>query len=351
MIHPLAGVLAAYGIGLADVLAMREQAVEARLDAGLAGRLPDSVLGPLEESARAELTAHGVDPATVRVTRRAHLRYDGTDTPLAVPYGPAGEMTAAFEQAYRRQFSFLMRDKPIVVEAVSVEAASTPVPVPAPAPPATPAPPGPAAGHPAEAAEHVRMFTAGQWARVPLYLRAALRAGQAVDGPAVIAEELATTVVEPGWRAAVTDRLDLLLTRVAPRPGAAQASTEADPVLLEVFSNLFMSVAEQMGVRLRSRRARWRRPRAARLLSNVDADGGLIADAPHSRCTWARRADRDGGQQNQAGSRARATSPSSTTAPAAAAALPRSSRGHSSSRRPDRVLLGTTSPSSGSPRK
>ena len=283
LIHPLAGVLAAYGIGLADVLAMREQAVEARLDDGLAGRLPDSVLGPLEESARAELTAHGADPATVRVTRRAHLRYDGTDTPLAVPYGPAGEMTAAFEQAYRRQFSFLMRDKPIVVEAVSVEAASTPVPVPAPAPPATPAPPtpAPAAGHPS-AAEHVRMFTAGEWARVPLYLRAALRTGQAVDGPAVIAEELATTVVEPGWRAAVTDRLDLLLTRVAPRPGAARAGTEADPVLLEVFSNLFMSVAEQMGVRLQSTAHSVNiKERLDFSCAIFDADGGLIANAPH----------------------------------------------------------------------
>ena len=292
LIHPLAGVLAAYGIGLADVLAMREQAVEARLDDGLAGRLPDSVLGPLEESARAELTAHGATPATVRVTRRAHLRYDGTDTPLAVPYGPAGEMTAAFEQAYRRQFSFLMRDKPIVVEAVSVEAASTPVPVPPPAPPAAPAlpapalpapaPPAAAGGHTPEAAEHVRMFTAGEWARVPLYLRAALRAGQAVDGPAVIAEELATTVVEPGWRAAVTDRLDLLLTRVAPRPGAARASTEADPVLLEVFSNLFMSVAEQMGVRLQSTAHSVNiKERLDFSCAIFDADGGLIANAPH----------------------------------------------------------------------
>ena len=241
------------------------------------------MLGPLEESARAELTAQGADPATVRVTRRAHLRYDGTDTPLAVPYGPAAEMTAAFEQAYRRQFSFLMRDKPIVVEAVSVEAASTPVPVPAPAPPAAAGPARPGRrGHPAEAAEHVRMFTAGQWARVPLYLRTALRAGQAVDGPAVIAEELATTVVEPGWRAAVTDRLDLLLTRVAPRPGAARAGTEADPVLLEVFSNLFMSVAEQMGVRLQSTAHSVNiKERLDFSCAIFDADGGLIANAPH----------------------------------------------------------------------
>ena len=126
------------------------------------------------------------------------------------------------------------------------------------------------------------MFTAGQWARVPLFLRAALRAGQAVDGPAIIAEELATTVVEPGWRAAVTDRLDLLLTRVAPRPGAARASTEADPVLLEVFSNLFMSVAEQMGVRLQSTAHSVNiKERLDFSCAIFDADGGLIANAPH----------------------------------------------------------------------
>ncbi|MGA9830188.1 MAG: hydantoinase B/oxoprolinase family protein, partial [Trebonia sp.] len=122
----------------------------------------------------------------------------------------------------------------------------------------------------------------GQWARVPLHLRTALRARQAVDGPAVIAEELATTVVEPGWRAAVTDRLDLLLTRVAPRPGAARAGTEADPVLLEVFSNLFMSVAEQMGVRLQSTAHSVNiKERLDFSCAIFDADGGLIANAPH----------------------------------------------------------------------
>jgi 5-oxoprolinase (ATP-hydrolysing) len=345
LIHPLAGVLAAYGIGVADVIAMREKAVEAPLDDGLAGRLPGAVLTPLEESARAELTGHGADPATISVTRRAHLRYDGTDTPLPVPYGSAGEMTAAFEAAYRQRFSFLMPDRPLVVEAVSVEAASTPVPVPAPAPPAASpaavppsalpaaspatvppsappatspatvppsappaASPAPAAGHPsapqpgecdiqppvtgslshssdadgAQPAEYVRMFAAGEWARVPLFRRAALRAGQAVDGPAVIAEQLATTVVEPGWRAVVTDALDLLLTRVAPRPGAARASTEADPVLLEVFSNLFMSVAEQMGVRLQSTAHSVNiKERLDFSCAIFDAGGGLIANAPH----------------------------------------------------------------------
>ena len=124
LIHPLAGVLAAYGIGLADVIAMREKAVEAPLTPELVATLPASVLGELERAAREELTAQGVPPAAVRLVHRAHLRYEGTDTPLQVPFGPAAEMTAAFEAAYRRRFSFLMPAKQIVVEAVSVEAKS-----------------------------------------------------------------------------------------------------------------------------------------------------------------------------------------------------------------------------------
>ena len=278
LIHPLAGVLAAYGIGLADVIAMREKAVEAPLTPDLVAALPASVLGELERAARAELTAQGVPPEAVRLARRAHLRYEGTDTPLPVPFGPAAEMTGAFEAAYRRSFSFLMPDKQVVVEAVSVEASSPQEPVDAPAATTLRSD----ETEEAQPAEYVRMFAAGEWVRVPLYRRNALRAGQRLDGPAVIAEDLATTVVEPGWRASVTGALDLLLTRVAPRPGAADAGTEADPVLLEVFSNLFMSVAEQMGVRLQSTAHSVNiKERLDFSCAIFDADGGLIANAPH----------------------------------------------------------------------
>ena len=147
------------------------------------------------------------------------------------------EMIVAFEAAYRRRFSFLMPDKPIVVEAVSVEASDT-AELPDASRDATarsdesdecdiqPVIAGSmshsSGGKSAQPAEHVHMFAAGEWARVPLFRRDTLRPGQAVDGPAIIAEDLATTVVEPGWRASVTDGLDLLLTRIAPRPGAAE---------------------------------------------------------------------------------------------------------------------------------
>jgi 5-oxoprolinase (ATP-hydrolysing) len=284
LINPFAGVLSAYGMGLADVVAMREEAVEADLSDTLAARLSATVLTSLEDAARAELSGQGVPETAVRVTRRAHLRYAGTDTPLVVPFGAAGEMTAAFEAAYRTRFSFLMSDKPIVVEAVSIEAtdAGRETGGGAVAADGVAADDGRAAGAADEVAEFVRMYAGGAWRSVPLFRRATLRTGQAVDGPAIIAEELATTVVEPGWRASVTDGLDLLLTRVAPRPAEVAVGTGTDPVMLEIFSNLFMSIAEQMGVRLQSTAHSVNiKERLDFSCAIFDSDGGLIANAPH----------------------------------------------------------------------
>jgi len=280
LIHPLAGVLSAYGIGLADIIAMREQAVEARLDAGLLGRLPE-ITGPLEDDARAEVAAEGGNLRRITATHRAHLRYQGTDTAVIVPAGSLPDMTAAFEAEYSRRFSFLMRDKPIVMEAVSVEAVSVEAGgaqeeyEDADTPPRS----DPEGQSPAE---RVPLFTGGGWAEVDLFPRAGLRPGHAVDGPAIITEELATTVVEPGWQAVVTGRGDLLLSRVAARPDRAGVGTEADPVRLEIFNNLFMSVAEQMGVRLQSTAHSVNiKERLDFSCAVFDADGGLIANAPH----------------------------------------------------------------------
>jgi 5-oxoprolinase (ATP-hydrolysing) len=312
LIHPLAGALSAYGIGLADLIAMRESAVEAPLDGAAAPALLAGAFRALEESARAGLAEQGaVARDGIRVTRRAHLRYDGTDTPLPVPDGPPAQMAAAFERAYRSRFSFLMPGRPIIIEAVSVEAAYAAPGHAGPAgsagPPGVPGVPGVPGAHgvPAgqpDARQAVRMFAAGRWSPTPLYRRAELAPGQTVAGPAIIAEDLATTVVEPGWRAAVTDRLDLLLTRAAPaaqpttaQPTAVQATTAqttaaqptaaaaaADPVLLEVFGNLFMAIAEQMGERLRATAHSVNiKERLDFSCAIFDAGGGLIANAPH----------------------------------------------------------------------
>jgi 5-oxoprolinase (ATP-hydrolysing) len=278
LIHPLAGVLSAYGIGLADIIAMRERAVEVPLTQATLAEL-SGTMNELEASARDEVSAEGVPESRITAVHRAHLRYEGTDTAVIVEVGPLKEMTAAFDEEYSRRFSFLMPDKPIMVEALSVEVtgaqedSSRDGRTTARSEKNNKAPAGRA---------QVPMFTGGTWAEVDLYPRAGLEPGNAVDGPAIITEELATTVIEPGWQAVVSDRGDLLLSRVAALAGPQRLSTEADPVLLEIFNNLFMSVAEQMGVRLQSTAHSVNiKERLDFSCAVFDAEGGLIANAPH----------------------------------------------------------------------
>jgi 5-oxoprolinase (ATP-hydrolysing) len=277
LIHPLAGVLSAYGIGLADIIAMREQAVEEPLTQEFIENLP-GIFGPLQVDATAEVEAEGVPPDRITVARRAHLRYQGTDSAVIVPVGRLDDMTAAFEAEYARRFSFLMPDKPVLVEAISIEVTGAQEDLASEAVQPTRS----ASDSTPDREATARMFTGGAWADVGLYPRASLRPGHAVTGPALITEELATTVVEPGWQAVVTDRGDLLMSRVEARPDRAGAGTQADPVMLEIFNNLFMSVAEQMGVRLQSTSHSVNiKERLDFSCAVFDADGGLIANAPH----------------------------------------------------------------------
>ncbi len=269
-IHPHAGVLSAYGMGLADQVAMREKAVETPLQDS---RGLEEVAQQLALEARNDLIAQGVAPAAVKVLRRAHLKYEGTDTALVVPLGPLPEMTRHFEDAYRKQFSFLMPGKPLVAEAVSVEAVS----------------PGEAISESgfeeksrAEPVERIRMFSGGRWHEAPLYRREDLGAGQRIEGPAVIAEANATTVVEPEWRAEVTPLNHLVLERSAPRKAGVAVGTRVDPVMLEIFNNLFMSIAEQMGLRLQNTAYSVNiKERLDFSCALFDAQGNLIATAPH----------------------------------------------------------------------
>ncbi|MGE0874995.1 MAG: hydantoinase B/oxoprolinase family protein [Burkholderiales bacterium] len=274
-IHPLAGVLSAYGMGLADQAAMREQALEVRLGDDAHADIVRT-LDALEAGAREELASQGVESGRIRALRRAHLKYEGTDSALVVGAGTPGEMRAAFEEVYRRQFSFLMPARELIVEAVSVEALAHGEAVPDAAPGAG------ASGPPPAALETVRMYTGGAWRDTPVHRREALAAGHAVDGPAIIAEANATTVVEPGWRASVTPRNDLVLERVVPREQRAAIGTAADPVMLEIFNNLYMSIAEQMGLRLQNTAYSVNiKERLDFSCALFDADGNLIANAPH----------------------------------------------------------------------
>jgi 5-oxoprolinase (ATP-hydrolysing) len=275
LIHPLAGVLSAYGMGLADVTAMRQQAVEAPLSDETLGRVAD-VVKTLESEARAELADEGVASERIRSEPRVLLRYDGTDTTVAVEIGSVDDMLADFEAAYRRQFSFLMPDKTVVVEAVSVELLGEALREET----ADALPPGTDSS--AQPAARVEMFVGGSWTPVDLYQRDGLRAGDEVEGPAIVAEANATTVVEPGWQATVNDLGHLVLTRVEVRAARRAVGTEVDPVMLEIFNNLFMSIAEQMGVRLQSTAHSVNiKERLDFSCALFDVEGNLIANAPH----------------------------------------------------------------------
>jgi 5-oxoprolinase (ATP-hydrolysing) len=275
LVPPMAGVLSALGIGLADTTAMREQSVEATLE-------PSSMPGilrtadALESATRAELLAEDVPEHRIRITRRAQLRYDGTDTALTVELTEPDTMTHAFEERHRATYSFTL-DRPVVVEALSVEATGLTEP-----PDLSALAPYEAASASRSAtAETVSLHTGGTWREVPLHHREELPPGETVNGPAIIAEAGATTVVDHGWRAATTGDGHLVMERAAITE-SSDLGTEADPVLLEVFNSLFMSIAEQMGARLESTAQSVNiKERLDFSCALFDPDGNLVANAPH----------------------------------------------------------------------
>ena len=273
--HPLAGVLSAYGMGLADQTAMRERAMEISLEPAEMEAI-GTQLSDLGVQATEELLAQGVDAERIRIFQRVHLRYAGSDSAIVVGFGSMEAMKAQFEDAYRKRYSFLMDGKGLVVEAVSVEAIGA-----SDAATATPEvlPPRPSALDPAD---HVRMFSCGAWHETRLYRREDMRPGDVVHGPAIVAEKNATNIVEPGWSAEVSALDHLVMTRTEPRAARRAIGTEADPVMLEVFNNLFMSIAEQMGLRLQNTAVSVNiKERLDFSCALFDAEGNLIANAPH----------------------------------------------------------------------
>ncbi len=274
-VHTLAGVMSAYGMGLADQVAMRESAVEKRLELIGHDELA-RLLDGLGAGVRGELLAQGVAPQRIALVRRVHLRYEGTDSAIVVLFDDTEGMKRQFEAAYKKRFSFLMPAKALVVEAVSVEAIGA-----SGAPAESTAAQAPRTGALAPR-ETVRMFGGDRWQDTALYRRADLRIGDVIDGPAIIAEDNATTVVEAGWQARVTPHNHLVLTRVAALPARRAIGTSADPVMLEIFNNLFMSIAEQMGLRLQNTAYSVNiKERLDFSCALFDAAGNLIANAPH----------------------------------------------------------------------
>ncbi|WP_105373574.1 hydantoinase B/oxoprolinase family protein [Neorhizobium huautlense] len=272
LIHPFSGILSAYGMGLADIRATRQRTVSEELAVALEAL--DTIRDELTASVIEEMASQGVSGAGVAVLHRAHLRYQGTDTTLPVVLGGVADMTSAFETAHRKQFGFIFENREIIFEAYEVEAigggadsAEPEFSLDSAAPTAT---------------EQTKFFSGGAWREAPVYVRADIKPGAHAKGPCLIVEPHQTIVVEDGWAFEITGLNHVVLKRVAELSRAKPVGTQADPVLLEVFNNLFMSIAEQMGVTLQNTASSVNiKERLDFSCAVFDENGALVANAPH----------------------------------------------------------------------
>ncbi len=309
LIHPLSGLLSAYGMGLAKLRASRERSIEAPLGAETM-RTIETLAFDLGSDATEELLDAGVEYDDIAIETFVHLRYSGTDTALPVSLSEPGFMRRDFEALHRQRFGFLAPDKPIYVAAVEVEAvggaegidSDPPLPrgeagsecnkLPGegfPVKGGTPSPGTfradlypPGRGDAADVTHPTtRFFSRGSWHDAPILRRQHLEAGKTINGPALVIEPNQTIVAEQGWSLALTDRDDIVLKRIAPR-ARERLGREADPVLLEVFNNLFMAIAEQMGEALRNTAQSVNiKERLDFSCAVFDTQGRLVANAPH----------------------------------------------------------------------
>ncbi len=274
-LHPFAGVLSAYGMGLADIRALRERHLEYAFTAKAVSGI-EKICREIGREVVEELLAQQIAEDGIRIISKAHLRYQGTDTSLLVDVGVFSEMVADFEQAHRQRFGFVSRDRELVVEAVSVEAVGNLETVSDPDRRVASAGPEPIchAG--------VLMVSGGKPQNTPLFLREEVLPEQRITGPAIIVEKTGTVVVEEGWAATVNTHDHLILERYLARPQVQAVGTSADPVMLEVFNNLFMSIAEQMGATLANTAYSVNiKERLDFSCALFDPAGNLIANAPH----------------------------------------------------------------------
>ena len=273
LLHPFAGVLSAYGMGLADLRCLRQETADLSLGPETQASL-DGRFRRLEERASEHLEGQGAAAGSVRLQRRLHVRYDGSDTALAVPWGDIDGIRRAFDEAHQRQFGF-REDRPRIVQTLSVEAVA----------------PGGAGDARLPGAEDVadtrtederEVWLDGRWVSTPVFRRHELTAGRKIEGPALIMEAHGTTVVAHGWCALVEGNGNLVLSRTGPGALARADSEYADPILLEVFNNLFMHIAEQMGVVLENTAHSVNiKERLDFSCALFDRAGGLVANAPH----------------------------------------------------------------------
>ncbi|MDC0196610.1 hydantoinase B/oxoprolinase family protein [Gammaproteobacteria bacterium] len=273
-IHPLAGVLSAYGMGLAELRAMRECSVEQDFVVEnlsnirfLFERLSDEVIK--------ELNGQGISRNEILIQEKLYLRYSGTDTTLEIPYGELADVRVAFNSSHRQRFGFDNSDHLLVVESIVVEAIGGSEKLVDPELPIS-------KNLDPKAIDEASIIFSSNVLVTPIYDRKELLPGHLVFGPAVIVEVNSTTVIDPGWRAEITILGHLIVRRIDLRPKSFAIGTQVNPVMLEVFNNLFMSIAEQMGAILANTASSVNiKERLDFSCAIFDIKGGLIANAPH----------------------------------------------------------------------
>jgi 5-oxoprolinase (ATP-hydrolysing) len=276
LIHPFSGLLSAYGIGMSGVFASRQQGFIRPL-VEESNEAIDTAIATLAAAVFAELGQQGVPEDSVSWRSTLHIRYDGTDTTLPVNFTTrsVAEARAAFEAAHKSQFGFIYPDKPLVIETVEVQGQDGRVA-------GRDETDRPLSGGEPQVAETRKLFCGGEWRDAAVFRREALKPGQKIAGPALIIESHQTIVIEPGWGAEITAKDHVLLTRIEKKKRQAALGTEADPVMLEVFNNLFMSIAEQMGVTLQNTASSVNiKERLDFSCAVFDRTGALVANAPH----------------------------------------------------------------------
>lgn len=274
-VHPFAGVLSAYGMGLADVRALREQSA----DGALNDETLKSLAAPLDDmaaDAAREVTSQGISEDALKTLKRAHLRYEGTDSSIEVTVADAKAMQEEFETLHRQRFGFVPEGRGLVIEALTVEVIGITEST------IDPELNDPKRTEPIPILANVKMHSGNEKHDTPVYNREDFLTDDVVDGPAIITEDTGTTVVEPGWQASMNSRGHLILKRVKEKPQTFAIGTEADPVMLEVFNNLFMSIAEQMGATLANTAYSVNiKERLDFSCAIFDVVGNLVANAPH----------------------------------------------------------------------
>lgn len=268
-IHPFAGVLSAFGMGLADVRAIHEYQFAAPLDDA---KNAERALKSLIDKAEADVAEQGIDPKNIRTILMAHIRTDGARQTLEVPFGTPKEMKASFNEAHQQRFGFVPEYASLIIDLLTAEAiGSTGETVTI-----------EGAVQKGEESKTAKMFSDGEWRDVPLVDRATLAVGETVDGPAILTEPTGTNVLEQGWQAEAAKGGNLILRRVVALDRKEAIGTSVDPVMLEVFNNLFMSIAEQMGATLANTAYSVNiKERYDFSCAIFDANGDLVANAPH----------------------------------------------------------------------